>query len=257
MLRLFIAPFLNPLVHFIIVALIAAFLYWRGKDSWAKITAIYSALWLLLVSVSPLPRILAEKREAQYPQLDVTVVNTLKEQTANVIVLGAGHSNAPGFTVHDRLSEPALKRLLEGIRIKQQLPEAKLICSGYSASDRQSQAEVLAEMALQLGVSPQDTFLQPTAHNTEAEARAYHRRFSDTIPLVLVTSALHMSRAVYWFQYYGLDPIPAPTDHQVMPDPGYEAFPLKPSTHKFDMSAKLLHEYAGMVHAWFKVGDQK
>jgi uncharacterized SAM-binding protein YcdF (DUF218 family) len=244
--------FLDPLLHFYLAAFIAAFFYWREKQKLAKITTIYSIVWLLLVSASPIPKFLAQKREAQSPQLDAAVINTLKEQAANVIVLGAGHSNAPGFTVHDRLSEPALKRLLEGVRIKQQLAQAKLMCSGYSASGRQSQAETLAEMALQLGISPQDTLWQPTAHNTEAEARAYRQRFSDTIPLILVTSALHMPRAIYWFRHYGLNPIPAPTDHQVMPDPGYESFAFKPSTHKIDISAKLLHEYAGMLYAQWK-----
>lgn len=244
--------FLDPLLHFYLAVLIAALCYWRRKTKLAKITAVYSVVWLLLVSASPLPKFLAEKREGRYAQLDVTAINRLQEQLVNVIVLGAGHSNAPGFAVHDRLSEPALKRLLEGVRIKQQLPQAKLICSGYSASGRQSQAEVLAEMAIQLGISPQDTLLQPTAHNTEAEARAYSQRFSSTIPLVLVTSALHMSRAVYWFKHYGLAPIPAPTNHLVMPDPGYESFAWKPSTNKIDMSAKLLHEYAGMRYAKWK-----
>ncbi|WP_020538020.1 YdcF family protein [Lewinella cohaerens] len=257
MLRLLTAPFLDPLLHFYLAAFIAALLYWRGKHQLAKITAIYSVFWLLLVSASPLPKFLAENRESRYTQLDDDIINELEKQAVNILVLGAGHSNAPGFTVHDRLSEPALKRLLEGVRIKQQLPQAKLICSGYSASGRQPQAEVLAEMALQLGVAPQDTLLQPTAHNTEAEALAYRQRFSDTIPLVLVTSALHIPRALYWFRHHGLDPIPAPTNHLVMPDPGYESFAFKPSTRKIDISAKLLHEYAGMVHAWFKVGDQK
>lgn len=256
MLRLLTAPLLDPLLHFYLAVLITTLFYWRGRTKLAKITAVYSVVWLLLVSVSPLPKILAEKREGQYAQLDNDLINDLKEQPANVIVLGAGHSNAPGFTVHDRLSEPALKRLLEGIRIKQQLPQAKLICSGYSATGRQSQAEVLAEMAIQLGISSLDTLLQPTAHNTEAEARAYSQRFSDTIPLILVTSAIHMPRAVYWFKHYGLAPIPAPTNHLVMPDPGYEPFAFKPSTNKIDMSAKLLHEYAGMRYAWFKVGSR-
>jgi uncharacterized SAM-binding protein YcdF (DUF218 family) len=257
MLRLLTAPLLDPLLHFYLAALIATLFYWRRRTKLAKITAVYSVVWLLLVSASPLPKFLVEKKESRYAQLDAAKISGLWQQPANVIVLGAGHSNAPGFTTADRLSEPALKRLLEGVRIKQQLPKAKLICSGYSSSGRQSQAEILAEMALQLGVAPQDTLLQPTAHNTEAEARAYSQRFSSTIPLILVTSALHMPRAVYWFRHYGFEPIPAPTNHLVMPDPGYEAFAFKPSTHKIEMSAKLLHEYAGMLYAWFKVGDQK
>lgn len=252
MLRLLTAPLLDPLLHFYLAVLITTLLYWRKRTKLAKIAGVYSVVWLLLVSASPLPKFLAEKREGRYAQMDAAKISSLRQQPVNIIVLGAGHSNAPGFAVHDRLSETVLKRLLEGIRIKQQLPQAKLVCSGYSASGRQSQAEVLAEMAIQLGISAQDTLLQPTAHNTEAEARAYSQRFSDTIPLVLVTSAIHMPRAVYWFKHYGLAPIPAPTNHLVMPDPGYEAFAWKPSLHKVEMTQKLLHEYAGMRYAKWK-----
>ncbi|MEL7251481.1 MAG: YdcF family protein [Bacteroidota bacterium] len=200
---------------------------------------------------------MVQQREQRYPILKLDNQDLSLSDIQQVVVLGAGHSNAPGYPVHTRLSEPALKRLLEGVRVHKALSTTKLVCSGYSSTGRQSQAEALAEMAIELGVLPGDTLLQPLAVNTEAEARTFTQRFGKGNQLVLVTSALHLPRAMFWFEHFGQNPIPAPTNHLVMPDPGYEPFAWKPSLRKIEMTQKLLHEYAGMLYAKFKVGKQR
>ena len=244
---------LNPFYVFLFLLLASGLFYYLSRYRLAQIAGFSGVIWLLLVSCSPLPGFLTKKREQRYQLLHLSQEKGL-DSLAHVVVLGAGHSNAPSYPVYSRLSEPALKRLLEGVRIHQALPGTRLVCSGYSKTGRQSQAEALAEMALQLGVSPTDTILQPHAVNTEAEARTFANRFGSDHRLVLVTSALHMPRAMFWFQHHDLDPIPAPTNHLVMPDPGHEPFSWKPSLKKIEMTQKLLHEYAGMLYAQFKVG---
>ncbi|MEL6656565.1 MAG: ElyC/SanA/YdcF family protein [Bacteroidota bacterium] len=257
MLRSLVSLILNPLYFFYLLLLLGGSLYFFRYYKTARICWGLAIAWLLVVSISPLPVYLAQNRESRYAVLTPETIKLPSNEPVHVLVLGAGHSNSPGYTVYDRLSETALKRLLEGVRCYQELPNCRLVCSGYSSVGYTSQAETLASAALLLGVSSQDTLLQPTAQDTEMEARVYSERFSDHHPLILVTSALHMPRALFWFRHYGLDPIPAPTNHLVMPDPGYEPFAWKPSLRKIEMTQKLLHEYAGMLYAQFKVGNGK
>ena len=103
--------------------------------------------------------------------------------------------------------------------------------------------------AVALGIAPADTLQSTQPYNTQTEAAAYARRFGTTTPLVLVTSALHTPRALYWFRQQGIDAIPAPTGHYVKPDPEESPYGWKPSATKIEITGALLHEWAGMVYA--------
>lgn len=252
MLRFIAELFINPLSHFFIVLALGGLLYFWGRTQPAKYLGIYAGSWLLITSASPLPGFLVEKRESRF-----SIAELEKSQSTaaslQILILGAGHSNAPDKHIHDRLSEPAIKRLLEGLRQKKTFPSAKLICSGFTDFGDQSQAEAMAEMALVLGVPESDTLLQPLAINTEDEAKTYVQRFGTEHTLILVTSALHMPRAMFWFRHFGVEPIPAPTDHLVKRSPEQsDQFSWWPRLHKLRMTQKLLHEYAGMLHAKWK-----
>jgi uncharacterized SAM-binding protein YcdF (DUF218 family) len=85
------------------------------------------------------------------------------------------------------------------------------------------------------------------------EARIYKERFGKEYPLIIVTSAIHMPRAMYWFRHYGLDPHPAPTNYLVMEDWKLSLSSFKPTNYKISITAKLLHEYAGMLYAYLTV----
>lgn len=163
------------------------------------------------------------------------------------MVLGAGHTNDPELPDIDKLFSSALARLAEGIRIQRLMPGSKLICSGYSGRSNISQAEVSALAAIELGVDPEDTLMLTEAHNTKAEAKAYADRFENGGTLILVTDAIHMPRAMHWFQYHGIFPVAAPTNHLVKLDPEFYHFPFKFSTNKMILMEKSLHEYVGML----------
>lgn len=209
----------------------------------------YSANWLFLISISPLSTWLTLQRESRFPIL-LQVPDSIS--APHILVLGGGHSISPTLPPNNQLSEPALARLCEGIRLYRQRPGSKLVCSGHSASGRTPQAEMLAQTAVVLGVSPQDTLLSPTPAHTEAEAYAYAARFGNRHPLILVTDAIHIPRALFWFRQAGLSPIPAPTNHYVKPDPLKSSYNFKPSVRKVIITDKLIHEWAGMVYARWK-----
>jgi uncharacterized SAM-binding protein YcdF (DUF218 family) len=237
---------LNPLTIFWLALLTGLFLYYRGVKGIGQGTLIGALTWLFLISVSPLPVYLVQQRESRFP-----VLWELPEQSdsLHILLLGGGHTLSPDLPPNDQLSSQALARLSEGVRLKQQLPEAKLIGSGNSQSKRTPQAAVLMNTAVALGISPLDTLQNIRPYNTETEAFTYAKRFGTDTPLILVTSAVHMPRALYWFERAGVQAIPAPTDHWVKPDPQKSPYNWKPSAIKIQMTGALLHEWAGMVYA--------
>ncbi len=91
------------------------------------------------------------------------------------------------------------------------LTGSTIITSGYKGKGTISQAEVLSETAQLLGVEKDHIRLSTQPKNTRQEAEEYKKLYADSSQLVLVTSAIHMPRAMYTFSKAGLDPIPAPT----------------------------------------------
>ena len=61
--------------------------------------------------------------------------------------------------------------------------------------------------------------------------------------ILLVTSALHMPRAVARFEEAGMIVIPAPTDHEVLLRPGWQRW--LPDTGALDGSASAMKEWVG------------
>lgn len=200
-----------------------------------------------MVSVSPIPAFLVERWEFK-PASDHSFEN---KNGINIIILGGGHTDAPTLPPNNQLSDRALKRLAEGIRLYHKVPNSKLVCSGYKGSGSIAQAELLARSAVALGVPPKDTVMITTPANTEEEASAYSERYSQS-EVILVTSALHMARATFWFQEAGIRVVPAPTDHLVKPEKDKSVFNFKPSIRKIDMMDKLIHEWVGMLYAKWK-----
>jgi uncharacterized SAM-binding protein YcdF (DUF218 family) len=240
---------LNPLTHFWLVLILGLFFYRNGFKATSYWIIGYAVLWLFVISSSPLFTFLAKKQESLYPVLWEVPTKLLNP---HIIVLGAGHTIAPSLPPNNQLSSRALARLVEGIRLKQGAPGAKLIGSGYSRSGRIPQAEMLMNTAVALGASPVDTFHSPLPYNTETEAYAYAQRFGTQTPVILVTDAIHMPRALFWFRQAGVQAIPAPTNHFIKLDPQKSPYNFKPSSVKINITATLLHEWVGMLYARWK-----
>lgn len=252
--------FLNSIIKFLfspeiflILLLTFAFLLKR-KERVRNILLTVSALWLFLIYVSPLPLYLTESWERKYPAFNLhehkELINFSGE--IHILVLGAGFTNDPEISLTSKLGENIAMRLMEGIRIYNLMDTAKLISSGAALKSEISQAEAVADAAVSLGVSPQDTLYLPNTLNTESEAYSYTRRFNSPIrqsvnPVILVTSAVHMRRAVYWFNYYGIDVIPAPCNYLFKEDPLNPEFKWKPSWEKVKMLDKVMDEWLGLL----------
>jgi uncharacterized SAM-binding protein YcdF (DUF218 family) len=236
--------FCNPLVHVAIFFLMV--LYFRfKKNERAMVRWLFIGIgWLAVASISPLPQWMIYSLEHRQGPIKMEWVAS--DSPTYILVLGSGHINSPALPASMQLTGTGLLRLAEGIRIHRQLPESKIVCSGYTASNRTSQAEMLANAAIELGVSPSDTLQVREPANTFAEVTSFKKRFGNAVPII-VTSASHMPRAMLICEKVGLKAIPAPTDYLVKDDSLAAKFDFYPSGNKIGMMERALHEYAGML----------
>ncbi|KGD61194.1 hypothetical protein T9A_01643 [Alcanivorax jadensis T9] len=108
-----------------------------------------------------------------------------------------------------------------------------------------TEAEAMRELMLDLGIDHEAMLLEARSRNTlenaGLSANILKKRGVDTI--ILVTSALHMQRALAKFKDKGIGVIPAATDHEVLRRPGWQNW--LPDTAALDGSARAMKEWVG------------
>lgn len=183
--------------------------------------------------------------ESIYPPLTGDVLEqAIARQPQYIVVLGSGHISDPKLPPTSQVGGASLFRLVEGIRLHRLLPGSQLILSGGAVFDPVANATITGEVALQLGVSPQKITLNTKPENTEEEAEAVAQRIG-TDPFILVTSALHMERAMMIFTEKGLHPIPAPTDYIVKKRQKNAPSSFLPTLSNIGLWNQALYEWLG------------
>ena len=212
---------------------------------------VLSVLWLLIISTPFVPNLLAKNLENQYTVFSSEYLPSKKE-SVNILVLGGGHTNDKRLPANSQLGGSSLARLTEGIRIHRLFPGSTLITSGYAGkSNDKPNAIVSANAAMLLGVDSANIKRQETPENTGQEALTYKQMFGDSASLVLVTSAIHIPRAMYLFRKAGLKPIAAPADFLVKNEKKEDFFFWVPSSMNIKKMESAIHEYVGLL--WYRV----
>ncbi len=229
---------------------LAGILLWRLKPASRLGPALALAGWLcLLVFSLPLTGTwllsTLEQAAGSYASPDAL----RQAGVSQVVVLGGGVEQG-SYTSIDRLSRASLKRVLEGIRLWRQLPEAKLVLSGGNYEPGVLEGPAMAEFAQQAGVPPKDLVLEDASWDTEDQATLLKPILGDR-PFALVTSAFHMRRALAMLEDRGLHPIPAPTDFASR-EFIFSYRLLLPSAAGLRMSEVAIYEYVGMTWRWVK-----
>ncbi len=181
--------------------------------------------------------------EFRYPAVTETEPHVIKgKQIKHIVVLGSGHISDGRMSAVSQLGGSSLYRLIEGVRFLQLQPEAKLIISGGIGYDPVANAEVVGRVALSIGVPKERLIIENRPRNTLQEAEMLLPILGKE-EFILVTSALHMPRAMQIFQDQGMHPLAAPTDYvikkEVVEPPGR----LFPSPGNLDLSRRILYEW--------------
>ncbi len=235
-LKKLIGPLFFPLSLIIELLLIAAFLN-KGRRK-----LIVSAAGLLyLFSSLPFSYLILRPLESQYQPISASDV---KKEIRWVLVLGGGSRDIKALPPEDRLSDGALKRLMEGIRLAGFLPKARLVLSGGNFRGGTPEAVVMYRVARNLGLPSDRIVLEMTSRDTIEEVR-FLKGCLGKDPFYLVTSASHMPRAMRMFKRLGTKPIAAPTDFQAVWGSVY-VLDFFPQASSLAGTERAFYEYLGL-----------
>ena len=241
-----IGSLMMPLSISLIFSLIGLILLWFTKRT--RLAGIFLSIgfFILLIFSAYLPshwlNKFLEKKHA--PLIHVSgVVNT-------VVVLGGGIIERQDLPENQQLTGASLIRLIEGIRlfdlIKAKGIQPTLIVSGgASIPNHITSGNAMYKTALLLGVPKKNIVLENHSRDTHEEALFLKDPLKNQ-PFYLVTSAIHMPRAMSLFEHEGLHPIAAPTDFTETIAPMYYYF--LPDDSNLSRSQSAVHEYLGQ--AW-------
>lgn len=239
-----INPFFICLLLFFIFLVV---LYLYGNSALIRSGFLCVFLLLLLFSTGWLPKILTQRLENQYP-----IITQVNPQIHWIVVLSGGQfdvvnspSNIPPNAL---LNSVSLDRLVEGIRLYRQLPNAKLLLSGGGIYVKASEALHLSQVASWFEIPKSNLVLETTSLNTAAEAKAIQPIVGHE-PFYLVTSAIHMPRAMALCKAQGLQPIAAPTDFSFYRESGRWERIILPSPYNLNALSIVMHEILGSIAA--------
>lgn len=239
-LKKILASLLMPLPFFLICGFVGLCLVmFTVKRRTGCTLTLIALLGIFLLSFQPVSTRLLLPTERQYHGF-----LPVEGPIDYVMVLGSGHVLDDELPITSELSRAGLMRLAEGIRILRMYPDAKLILSGYANGSELSNARVMANLAISLGVQKSNIILLEATKDTHEEARQATEYIADK-PFVLVTSASHMARALNEFKKQGVDPIPAPTNYLASDNINKAWEKYAPKAKYLEQSERFWYEFLG------------
>lgn len=208
--RQFFGWLLSPyVVVFILFTCALLWLLIRGGTRAVLISLLLVWVASLIFSTGWLAQIISNRLERQYP-----VVTTINPNIHWVVVLGGGTLKGVSAPVNYLLTPTSILRLLEGVRLYRRLPNSKLLLSGGNeARDATtSTATNMGKLAALFDIPEKSLVLEPKTINTAEEVIAIKKRVHENA-FYLVTSAIHMPRAMALCHKQGLNPVAAPSNY--------------------------------------------
>ncbi len=236
---------LSPGSLFLALLCLGVVLIWTPWRRFGRRLITVTVVVILLAAVLPFGAWFTAPLENRFP-----VVRRLPERIDGIIALG-GVVNQYVTRARGQLSlGSAVERLTEFAVLARRYPAARLVYSGGSGDlFRQDvkEADVLAPFLKTIGLDPARVMLEDRSRNTLENATETYKlvRPRKGENWVLITSAIHMPRAVGVFRKAGWRVIPYPVDFR---STGEEPFKLS-----FNMLSGLggltsgLYYWAGMA----------
>ena len=198
---------------------------------------VAAVVLVIVLGVLPTAWLLSSPLEGRFP------VPAHLDRVDGIIVLGGAERAGLSRFYGQPLLNTAADRLTTFLMLARRFPEARLVHSGDTAPD--SESAVARELLLGAGVDPQRIVFETKSRVTCESPRAT----LDVVAVdasqrwLLVTSAMHMPRAVACFRAAGWDVTPYPTNFRRGPDPF--SFGLPENLQDVDLAA---HEWVGLLY---------
>ncbi|MGA2260900.1 MAG: YdcF family protein [Acidobacteriota bacterium] len=170
----------------------------------------------------------------------------LATDTVWVAVMGTGYEPIYGLPTNSEVRHNYLSRFIEAARICRALNHPRLAVSVSGDASAREKSQMMASLLSIVGLTKQDITIIGDASNTVQEAAAFRRVVGED-PVIVVSSALHIPRAVATFRKAGMQVIPAPTDYLTSPYGTTWGSRLIPQTRSLVAFDQLIHEYLGIT----------
>jgi len=242
--------FAFPLGFCLTLGMISSLLVFKSKRTGVALLSL--SLVMLWISSTPgFSSYLIAGLESQYPPLPAA---ESPEADAIVVLGGAvGTSRSPGIEVQ---LVNASDRVLHAARLYRSGKAPIVIATGGSSPWRgvtTPEAPAIMTLLQEWGVPDSAIVIESASLNTYQNA-IHTKALLDSRGLkavLLVTSAMHMPRALATFSSAGINAIPSPTDYQVVERDGITIFSFLPDAAALAGTSQAIKEYLGMmVYRW-------
>jgi uncharacterized SAM-binding protein YcdF (DUF218 family) len=209
----------------------------RGRALLASVTAV-----LVAIAVLPLGQWMIAPLERRFP------VPILPERVDGIVLLGGAVEPRLMAGRIDPVVDSAADRVFGFLALARQYPKAKLLLVGGESAifpQGHSEAEATRDLLVAEGLAAERMLVEPRSRNTSENA-IYAQALVKPGPgetWLLVTSAVHMPRAIGCFRHAGWSVVPFPADFRVGDDDGW-SFAFTPHLALIELAAR---EWLGLV----------
>ncbi len=237
--------------NLLLICLLAGGLLWRLSPHLHRFglrLAVGAGAGLAGLGLLPVGDLLLLSLERRFTPLEACPAAQTLAPAGIIILGGAMATDEIGGRTVDSLNE-ASDRLRMGAHLARTYPDIPVLVSGgeaFASGAPRSEADAMADLLEELGVSPQ-RILRETGSRTTAENAALSATGTGAGPWLLVTSAFHMPRAMGTFTKAGHHVIAAPTDWRVSDDQPFLLFSVSDNLKKADLGVR---EYLGLFGYW-------
>ncbi|HOG17778.1 MAG TPA: ElyC/SanA/YdcF family protein [Syntrophales bacterium] len=255
-LKKIVSPFFLPFAWCIAFILLGiGFLFFGKRKRLGLLLALSATLILYALSTPFVSSHLLRPLESLYPPLKISSPASARtdidpSRIRWIVVLGGGHVWDTEVPMTSRVSRETMIRLMEAVRLFRNLPGSRLLLSGGTYLEEESDAEVMAILAEAMGVPRQILLLEKDSKDTFAQARLI-RPIVRSDPFILVTSASHMPRSMAVFRKSGMNPVAAPTDFRILRTKSPFHTKFLPAAAHLRNSEGAVYEYLGLV--WYRL----
>lgn len=221
------------------------------RRRWSVMVMVLGISWLCVWSLPMVSDALRVSLEGRFANRPITEL-----PSADVaVVLGGGINSGPPNWPYPNLGEAA-DRVWHAARLYRAGKVASLILSGGRQpwqGKGPPESEAMRQFLNDLGVPDAALQFEHRSRSTRENAlySAELIRSQGVARVLLVTSALHMPRALASFRAVGIEVIPAPCDFEVKPAPAH-ALRWLPDAGALAASTRALKEYLGWWVYWWR-----
>jgi uncharacterized SAM-binding protein YcdF (DUF218 family) len=231
-----------------LLALLIALMLWRRHAGLARGLTLAALAWLWLWSMPWVSEALRANLEQRYPMHAAADL----PQADAIVLLGGGIEPAAPPRRLDVDVNSAGDRMIYAARLYHAGKAPLIIVSGGRlpwTPGTQTEADAMAALLSRLGV-PDSAVLREGRSRTTRENARYTQELLAAHGIhrvLLLTSALHMPRAMQNFETPGVEFIAAPTDVEVV-ERAHGVLDLLSDTRALDGSARAFKEVLGLLH---------